>query len=949
VIRKQRSGCLFLLSSSFLLSPALAQEEGAKVRAWEHETSDVAVDPRIRFGHLGNGLRWAWAVNAEPKHRSYLRLHVDAGSLAEEDDERGMAHFLEHMAFNGSEHFEPGTLVEWFQRHGMAFGADLNAHTAFSETVYDLDLPQSDGATIEEGLGVLRDFAFGLTLSAEEIEAEKGVVDGEERERDSPGYRLFVRQLEALYGETRLDDRIPIGVRETRRAFTPESVRAFYRKWYRPENMTLVLVGDLGDLDPEPLFEKHLGGAPRPEASPSVEPAAGTLSKLSHRACFFEPEIPSVTIQVESLRPWKEEPDVARERLEDVPISAARRMINLRFDELVKKEEAPFLGAETGSAEALRVVDGERLAIVCAPERWREALALAEQELRRAIEHGFQEAELAEVRADVLRALDEAVEREKTRSSTSLVNEILTAAEERYVPTAAATRRALLRPAFEKLTVEACREALVEAWSKGERSLVVSGNLDLGADAAKALEAAWEASRGVEVAKGAEIAVEAFAYASSPDEPGEIVERARIEDLEFESLRFANGVSVNLKRTDFKERQILLGGELGEGRLSLDPADAALAWMAEQVFEAGGLEAHTIDALRRLLAGKEVGVSVGVAADHFTFGGATTAEDLLLQCELVCAFLGAPGWRDDGFVQVRRQIPLIYESLARQHQGPVVTEFMSAVFSGDQRFAFFPRATLEAVELKAVRDWLSPFLADAPLEICLVGDLDVEEAVRIAARTFGRLPKRRALRAYEEHRKAPAPRSGIRQVHAIDTEVPKTLVLLAFPVPDGIEIETLRRLEFLTEVVNDRLRLEVRERLGVAYSPGAALRASRTFTGVGILVVEAMTDPGDVETLEEACLAVTDALAKDGVTAEEVDRLREPILKGHRDAQRRNGWWVGALSEARRRPESLEETRGLARFLETVTAEPLSEIAKGHLHRDKASIVVVHPRSAPPR
>lgn len=448
-------------SSTPPLDPGVTRESAA-VRPWEHESSDLPIDPRFHFGHFENGLRWVWARNSEPKHRSYLRLHVDVGSLAEEDSERGMAHFLEHMAFNGSQHFAADTLVEWFQRHGMAFGADLNAHTAFGETVYALDLPNSDAALLEEGLLVLRDFAFGLSLAPEEIEKEKGVIDGEERERDSPGYRVFVRQLQSVLGETRLDDRVPIGVKEARARFTSESVRAFYARWYRPEHMTLVLVGDLGELDPVPLFAEHFGAVPRPAAPLAHEPEPGVVTDFSHRLCFHEPEIPSVSIYLQKLRPWVDEPYTSERWRVETPLEFARDMLDLRFEELVKEAGAPFLSASVGSAEALDVLDGEELEIDCAPEKWKEALAVCEQELRRALEHGFQPAELAEVRANALRGLREAVERESTQNSTSLVGAVLSAAENRFVPTSAATRRTLLEPVYQALSVEDCHAA----WSR---------------------------------------------------------------------------------------------------------------------------------------------------------------------------------------------------------------------------------------------------------------------------------------------------------------------------------------------------------------------------------------------------------------------------------------------------------------------------------------------------
>jgi zinc protease len=933
-------------SAALPIQKVAATQDRPAPRAWEHESSDLPVDGRLHFGAFDNGLRWVWAKNAEPKFRSYLRLHVNVGSLAEEDSERGMAHFLEHMAFNGSEHFEPDTLVEWFQRHGMAFGADLNAHTAFSETVYQLDLPNSDEKTLDEALQVLRDFAFGLDLAGAEIDKEKGVIDGEERERDSAGYRLFVRQLQTLFGETRLDDRIPIGVRDVRAKFTSDSVRAFYRKWYRPENMTLVLVGDLGELDPKALFEKHFKGTPVMEGTPAVEPPAGSVRDLSQHLCLHEPEIPSVTLQVARYRGWEDEPFDSERWLRDLPLDAARAMLDLRFAELVKQPDAPFLEAGVGSAEALEALDGEELSIECAPEKWRAAFAAGEQELRRALEHGFQAAELDEVRANALRAMDEAVERAPTQTSASIVAQVLRAAEERFVPTSAVTRREKLAPAWKALTPELCHAALVEAWSRGEPSLVALGNLDLGADAEKELDAALAASRAVEVEKAAEIAVAEFAYASKADEPGKIAARDHVEDLDFERVRFENGVALDVKRTDFREKQVLYRVLFGEGQLTLDQSNLALGWMAQRSFDEGGLVAHSADELRRILAGKQVGVSFWMQQDAFALGGGTTAEDLLLNCELACAYLQAPGWREDGFVQVQRQIPLIYEGLKHQPQGPVAMDFLRELFDGDERFAFFQQDELEDVELDAVREWLAPQLATAPIEVSVVGDIDVEATIQAVARTFGKLPQRRALDPRTEARRAPAPKSGVHQVHAIDTQVPKSLVLTVFPVPDAIDIERMRRFMFLAEVLRDRLRLEVREKLGAAYAPTAGVDQSRVLPGVGMLLVQALTEPGAAEELQAACFGVTDALAKDGVTQEEVDRLREPVLKRLRDTRRENGWWVGLLAEAQRRPAVLDEERSAEAGLRAIEPAALTELARQYLVRERASTVIVNPSSA---
>ena len=917
----------------------------APAEAWEHERSDIPVDPRIHFGHLDNGLRWAWAANVEPKDRCYLRLHVDVGSLAEQPHEQGIAHFLEHMAFNGSEHFPAGTLIEWFQENGMSFGADLNASTGFSETIYKLDLPDSDEETLREGLRVLRDFADGLLLASDEIDKEKGVIDGEQRERDSADFRAFIEQLETRLAGTRFPERIPIGKKEVRDEFSAESVRAFYERWYRPDNMTLVAVGDLGATDPSPLFEEYFADMLVPAAALPEEPDTGTPDRLDHAFAIHEEELPVVNISFELLKPWEEEPVTVAELIEDLPLSYAHSMINLRFTELAKKESAPFLGAGISSASEFDVIDGESLGVACAPERWEEALAVCEKELRRALQFGFQQAELDEVRADVLRALDEAVEREPTAHSGSILREILAAAEDPYVPTDAATNRAIFRPVIEALTVEACAEALRTAWGEGEFSIYAKGNLDLGEEAGDILLAAFRASAETPVEAGEEIVVAEFAYVSDPAHRAEIVSRERIEDLDFEMVRFANGVAINVKRTDFKENNIQVTARFGEGKLSLDPAQSVVDWVGGQVFNGGGLEAHSEDDLRRITAGRVVGAGFSIAPGEFSVGGSTTAEDLTLQCELMCAYLRAPGWREDGLVQLRRAIPLYFEQLEHQHGGPVQREFFPALFSNDPRYGLPTEEAALGCDMDQVRAWLAPQLADGPIEVTLVGDLDVENTIEIAGRTFGALPPRREGRRYEEHRTVPAPLSGLKQEHTIETQIPKSLVMIVFPLTDGIDPDVRRRFEVLKTVVNDRLRIEVREKLGAAYSPGAGLDVSTVHEGVGMLMIQAMSDPEKVDTLVEACLGVADSLARDGVTTEEADRLREPILNGIRDSKRRNGFWTSSLSEAHRRRASLDEVRSLDAFYEGYTAEDITPLAAQYLPRERASVVVVNPKA----
>ncbi len=912
-------------------------------RRWEHETSDLPVNPRIHFGALASGLRYAWLDNPEPEQRVYLRLHVNAGSLGETASERGIAHFLEHMAFNGSKHFAPGTLVEWLQQHGLGFGGDTNAFTSFGQTIYMLDLPTADEAMVADGLRVLRDVTDGLLLLDEEIGSEKGVIDGEERESDSAEFRAMCKTLETVFAGTLIPQRMPIGTKAARDTFESKAMRAFYERWYRPENCTLLVVGDLDGRDPTHQIAAAFGDLVAPAAPLATEPPLGVPTLEKKAFVVFDAEIPTVTLQVQLLRPYVEEPDNRATRLRDLALDHARQMVNLRFSELTQKPETPFNGAQLASGGGLDLLDGEELTVDCAPEKWPAALTAVQTELRRALQHGFEQAELDEIRAGELRGLDEAVESEKTSDSDGFVDELLAACEERWVPTDAATDAALLKPAITALTVEQCHQALAKAWSKGTLVLSAVGGLDLGPEGEKKLTAAWAASSESDVTANPEESASGWGYASDPSKAGKVAARATDAAFGFEEVTFENGVRLLLKKTDFKEREILLRALVGEGTLSLDVKESPLRLFTQMTFGGGALGKHSADELRRLAAGKAVGVQFQILEDAFAFSGGTTKEDLAFECELTCAYLTDPGFREDGTTAFRRMLPQIYESQKHQPNGPIALQFLPKLYGNDVRVCFPPIEVEQAFTTSAVAGWLKPAFEGAPITFVVVGDLDVEATITAVARTFGLLPPRRARIAHDDRRRFPAMTPGLHESYSIATQVPNAMVVVQFATTDGRDAATRRNLDFLVDVVNDRLRVEIREKLGASYSPQAGGNTSLVFPGNGNLAMQAMTEPAAADQLAEACLAVADQLAKEGVTDEEVARLRPEVLAHLRDRQRTNGYWLDALEDFHGSRDVRSDLATLLPHYETLTAAALTELAKKYLKKELASVAIVRP------
>ena len=933
-------------------TPATASVREAETsEPWGFEDSDIPVDPRIHFSSLDNGLRVAWANNGEPRDRVYVRLHVNVGSFSEQDSERGMAHFLEHMAFNGSENFEPGTLIEWFQEHGMSFGADTNAHTSFSETVYKLDMPARDETTLREGLVVMRDFAAGLTLDDEEVQNEKGVIDGEERERDSAGFRAFMKSAELQYAGTRIPLRIPIGTKEARDAFTGDSVRAFYERWYRPENMTLVLVGDLRDLNPEALVEEIFGDFKGPGTPVEAEPELGKPTMKSLDYAVHEPEIPYAQIVISRLKPFQERPDTLAKRKHSVVRTVAHAMLSLRFSEAVKQADTKYLQAGVSNAGGLNIFEGGDLTVISQPDQWQAGMTGAILELRKALEFGFQESELNEVRAGMRRQIEESVQREATEDSRALLGAILALAEDQAVPTNAVTDLDLMGSYLEELTVEDCHKALVENWTGGELSLVAIGSVAF-ENAGEQLGAIYESAMQIELEAPAALESRPFAYASDPDQAGAIESRTTVEDLDLVQVVFANGVRLNIKATDFKLRQIIVRARIGDGLLAMNDEELIVANVAGATFIGGGLVEHTSDELRRLTAGKQVRTGFTITDDHLALSSMTTSEDLLEVFELICAYMNEPGYRDDALIPLRAQLPASHEQLKHQPQGPLQFEFVPAFLKGNLRanvlsLGYSPNLEeLLAVDMRQVQELLTPQLLKSDVELTVIGDLDVDEVIRSAARTFGVLAERDAPRDTSEARAGTQLVSGLKLTSTIDTQDAKATLVMLYPTDDGTDDARRRNLFFLGKVVADRLRLEVRERLGAAYSPFAVSEASRLFDGVGALMIQAAGDPAEIDALVAACEAVGADLAQNGVTQEEVNRLAEPIQNSLRDMLRTNNFWMNSVAHSQGDPSTLGSLRTLVAFYSNIDAEVLGKLAAEYLKPELASRLVVLPAAA---
>ncbi|HRQ87626.1 MAG TPA: insulinase family protein, partial [Bacteroidia bacterium] len=751
------------------------------------ENSDIPADPNIKWGLLDNGMRYAILPNPEPPGRVSMRLYVDAGSLMENDDQQGVAHFLEHMAFNGTEHFPAGEMVKYFQRLGMGFGNHTNAHTSFNETVYKLELPKSDEAMLDEGLKLFRDYADGMLLDPIEIDDERGIILSEKRTRDSVGWRTFVDQINFVFPEQRISKRLPIGTEEVITGAPRERFVEFYQRWYTANRMAVVVVGDVAPDKVESLIAKHFATMPAREKRPA--PPMGEMSRRGLAFHYYhDGEAGNTSVSIEALKPRIDPPDNSERRLYDLNLTIAGQMMERRLERLAKQTDSPISTASMSAGDFydLGFALYSSIEADCKPENWNAALDLVEQELRRALDHGFTEAELAEAKANLLRRYEDAAKQAGTRKSRQLADQIASRIGSRRIFTNPVDDLPRVVATLDKVTVASCRDHLVELWQSANETIVsVSGNAVIEEPQAT-IAAAYEASQSVAVAAPEETAVGEFAYSDLPA-PGAVATKTEVEDLGVTQLRFGNHVAVNLKKTDFEDQTILVKARIGSGLIT-EPV-SGLSFLLGNIFTNGGLEAHSDDELKALFAGKSVQVSFGVDDDAFTLFGKTTPDSLADQLALMRAYVLHPGFREEAEAEFKRALDHLYQQLERTPGGFEQDEVAQFLHGGDPRFGYPSRSEIEALTTAQARDWVLPQLATGYLELTLVGDFDPEAATALVASTFGNLPERDAKKpALSQERVVKFP-AATSKTFEFQSEIPKATSLVYWPTVDIFQIE----------------------------------------------------------------------------------------------------------------------------------------------------------------
>lgn len=913
-------------------------------RPWGHHTSDIAPDPDTVWGHLPNGFRYVILPNSEPPNRVSMRLHVAAGSLMEADDQRGLAHFLEHMVFNGTRNHTAADLIPRMQRLGIAFGAHANAYTSFDETVYMLDLPDLNEDTLQLAFTVMRDFGDGALLETEEIDSERGVILSEKMSRDSVSMRIMEEQFNALLPGSRLTERFPIGTVEVIQNAPRERFVDFYTRYYTPERMTFVVVGDIETEAMRKNITRYFGGLKNPE-NPGTDPDLGPIriAEGLEAAVFSDPELADTDVSLTLLRPWEKRADTAEDRISRLPLDLAHAMLTRRLERLSQEENSPIASGRASHSDIVRHIDYGSIDITAADDRWPDVVPVLEQEFRRVMLHGFTFGELEEAKANLLNTYQRAVRQKPTRRSDGLATVIAQTVNNESVFSSPETNLAIIEPALEAIDAEACAIAFRQFWDTPGHHLLLTTK-SAPDDAEATLATLFEESRGTEVEPPTARAIPIFAY-DDFGTPGTIVSREETDDLGITRLVLSNNTRINLKRTDFEKDRIRLLARIGSGKLTQPEDTPMLDVFASSVFNGGGLGLHSVDDLRVMLAGRTVGTNLDIGDDAFSLAGVTTPEDLPLQLRIMCAALTDPGWRNEGLWDFQRAIPSIYQQLKHTTAGPA-REMNAWLHGGDFRHNLAPQETLTTYTIDDARKWIDPQLASAYLELSIIGDFDPETLIPELLATFGAIPERaNQPEDHTDRRKITFPEPPATIEFNYESKVPQGVAITIWNTPgprDGIP--TFRRLNILSSIYGDRLRNEIREKLGASYSPNAGADGNEAYDGFGHIMGQSVAEPKDLDTLLETMVTLADDLATEGATQDELDRALTPLLGQLDDTLRDNGYWLNTvMSRSQHDPTRLDLARGRDADYRSITLAEINALAAALLGKNQALQVRIRP------
>ncbi len=936
----------FLLVLSWLAPPAAAQAEApAAAPADLALDQKIPVDPRITVGRLPNGLRYWIRENREPQNRAELRLVVNAGSVLEDEDQRGLAHVVEHLAFNGTTHFPQQKLVDFMESIGMRFGPDLNAFTSFDQTIFMLKVPTDTPAILDNAFLILEDWARNVTFDPKAIDKERGIILEEWRLGQGAEARIRDKQIPILLAGSRYAERLPDGKPEVIAKFSYDTLKRFYKTWYRPDLMAVIAVGDFDRAQIEERIKKQFG----PLAVPPGAPARPEIPVPDHDGTLF------------ALAPDKETSQsivAVYHKLaaaDQSTVGAYRRMlverlfndmINERLSEIAQKPDPPFLGAISSRGRFVGSKDVYVLSALVADGGIPRGLRALYAEGERVARFGFTATELERRKGVAMRYFERALVEKETEDSEAYAEEFTRAFLQGEPTPGIQYEHDLHKRFLPGITLDEVN-ALAREWMTDRNRVVMASFPDKPSAPGPAeaeLRAVLEEVKSQELAAYEDTANDAPLVPEEPA-PGAIVERREIPAVGVTEWTLSNGARVVLKPTTFKEDEILFRATSAGGVSLAEDPSLIPANTADQVVPAGGLGTFSAVDLEKKLAGKAVSISPSIDELEEGLAASASPRDAETLFQLVYLTFTAPRPDPVVFDLFKSQLKSVLENRTKSPE-TVFSDTLRTTLQRDQpRFRPMTVDEIPQMDLaKSMAFYRDRFADASDFTFVLVGNLDLAALEPLVCRYLASLPALHRTETWKDWRVSP-PEGVVKRTVEKGVE-PKSLTAIVFSGDFRDDPAGRINIRAAAQVLETRLRKLLRETLSGTYDVGVRPSYGRIPRQEFRMSIDLGTDPARMDEMSRAVFAEIKRLQKKGPTAAEVDEVRLAESRDYETDSRQNGFWLQELTQSYRLGA---DPAAIVRFpdsLKLLTVESVKAAARTYFNTKRYVQVTLYPEKS---
>ncbi len=894
-------------------------------------TAEMPLDPAIRHGRFANGLRYFVRTTRKPEKRAELRLVVDVGSIVEEDDQQGLAHLLEHMAFNGTKHFPKQETVAFLESLGMRFGPSVNAYTSFDETVYMLQVPTEKPEVMDRAFLILEDWAHGLTLDPAEIDKERGVVKEEWRLRRGAFARMQDKQFPVMLQGSRYAERLPIGKTDVIDTFKPERIKAFYQDWYRPDLMTVIAVGDFDPAAVEAMITAHFGSIPaavNPKPRPSYDVPAhpGTLYAIA-----TDKEAPSASVSIYSKFDARDASTVGsyRQRLVEQLFGS---MLSVRFSELAQKPDAPFVGAGSGRGVMVKSEEMTSLSAGVKGNAIEPTIKAMFTETERVVRFGFTAGELDRMKQNILTGIERALTEQENTPAASIAGELVRHVTQGETVPGIAYEAALHRRFLPTITLAEVN-ALAKDWMPDRSRVVVISapdKPDFTVPDATRVAALMKADAGADIAPYVDTVNDAPLLDPLP-KPGAIVKTATKDAFGITEWELSNGVTVVLKPTTFKEDEILFRASSAGGSSLAPEADFFAAGSASSVISAGGIGSFSLPELRKKLTGKTASANVSIGEYEEGLSGSASKKDLETMFQLIYLRFTAPRADAQAFATLQGQMRSVIENQRNSppyHYGMTLN---GALFGNHPRRGPLTPALIDSMSLEKATAFYKDRFADAgDFTFVFVGSFDPAAMQPLVERYLGALPSTGRTETWKD--------TGVRYAKGvIEKRVekgiePQSQTSIIFTGPFEYTQEERVVIRAMADVLQTRLHETLREDLGGTYGVNASASYAHIPVPEYAVNIAFGSAPDRVDGLVKAAFEQIELLKSQGPTDKQVSDVREKLLRDFETNMKSNSYLAGQLMFKYQYTDDVATLFALDEYYRKLTPAVIQAAAKKYLN-----------------